>query len=204
MYEMSSPALDTASQRREVRVDHCIPLTLTWVDSIGESHLEDTETEVLNSYGCRLTLALPAEEGMTVVCENPATGQTRKAKFIWIGETEKDKRKTAGLELIDPGANFWGVEAQVALQEAGLFEKESREESQTSPEEVQLESTSTSRRGLLYALLSSVTFYFLGGYSALSLQLELNEFVKLVLLPLLFFGGLGLALYASIFLLRRN
>ncbi len=42
------------------------------------------------------------------------------------------------------------------------------------------------RQGLLYMLLAGVAYYFAGGYSGWQLP---------ILIPLLFFGGLGLSLY---------
>jgi hypothetical protein len=52
------------------------------------------------------------------------------------------------------------------------------------------------RRGLLYMLLAAVIYYFAGGYSApLWLPVEVLPVVTKYLLPLLFLGGLSLALY---------
>lgn len=51
------------------------------------------------------------------------------------------------------------------------------------------------RRGLLYMLLAGVIYYFSGGYSAFTLPIAVNSAVNNYLAPLLFLGGLGLALY---------
>jgi hypothetical protein len=52
------------------------------------------------------------------------------------------------------------------------------------------------RRGLLYMLLAAVIYYFAGGYGApLRLPLQIVPAVTNYLLPLLFLGGLGLAIY---------
>jgi hypothetical protein len=51
------------------------------------------------------------------------------------------------------------------------------------------------RRGLLYMLLAAVIHYFSGGYSAMDLPFPINPVVTVYLSPLLFLGGLGLALY---------
>jgi hypothetical protein len=52
------------------------------------------------------------------------------------------------------------------------------------------------RRGLLYMLLAAVIYYFAGGYSApLWRPVEVLPVVTKYLLPLLFLGGLSLALY---------
>lgn len=194
----------STERRREIRLEHKIPLTVTWVDQIGESHEESTLAELVNSYGCRFPLQIPVHEGATVICDNHATGQTRKGRIVWVEEDGENHQKWIGLELSEAGADFWGKEVQEALQTAGLVESEEEEEPAPLPEEIEETRSSMSRRGLLYALMASVLFFFAGGHSAWSFVLQVGAIVKVVLLPLLFFGGLGLSLYASIFYLRHE
>ena len=55
------------------------------------------------------------------------------------------------------------------------------------------------RRGLLYMLLAAVIYYFAAGYAApLWLPVQVLPVVTNYLLPLLFFGGLGLSIYGLI------
>jgi len=52
------------------------------------------------------------------------------------------------------------------------------------------------RRGLLFMLLAAFIYYFAGGYGQpLRLPVEIMPAVTNYLLPLLFLGGLGLAVY---------
>jgi hypothetical protein len=51
------------------------------------------------------------------------------------------------------------------------------------------------RRGLLWALLAGVIYYFAGGRSGFKLPVEVPEFVNMYLTPTLFLGGAGMALY---------
>jgi hypothetical protein len=51
------------------------------------------------------------------------------------------------------------------------------------------------RRGLLWALLAGVVYYFSSGHSGLKLPVEVPEFVNMYLTPILFLGGAGMALY---------
>lgn len=51
------------------------------------------------------------------------------------------------------------------------------------------------RRGLLWALLAGVIYYFASGHSALKLPVEVPAFVNMYLTPLLFLAGAGMALY---------
>jgi len=51
------------------------------------------------------------------------------------------------------------------------------------------------RRGLLWALLAGVIYYFAGGHSGLNLPVQIPGFVNMYLTPILFLGGAGMALY---------
>lgn len=51
------------------------------------------------------------------------------------------------------------------------------------------------RRGLLWALLAGVIYYFAGGHSGLKLPVDVPSFVNEYLTPLLFLAGAGMAVY---------
>jgi hypothetical protein len=51
------------------------------------------------------------------------------------------------------------------------------------------------RHGLLYVLLAAVIHYFAAGYSPLEVPFPIQPIVTVYLSPLLFLGGLGLALH---------
>jgi hypothetical protein len=51
------------------------------------------------------------------------------------------------------------------------------------------------RRGLLWALLAGVIYYFASGDSGLKLPVDVPPFVNEYLTPLLFLAGAGMALY---------
>lgn len=55
--------------------------------------------------------------------------------------------------------------------------------------------TTQIRRGLLYMLLAGVLYYFAGGYSTFQLPPNITWLLTQWALPLLFLGGLGLAVY---------
>jgi hypothetical protein len=58
------------------------------------------------------------------------------------------------------------------------------------------------RRGLLWALLGGVLYYFAGGHSPLTIPFEVPLFVNMYLVPVLFLAGLGMALYGGYLRLR--
>ena len=51
------------------------------------------------------------------------------------------------------------------------------------------------RRGGLYMLLAAVIYYFAAGYSTFELPLTIAPVVTVLVLPLIFLGGLGLVIY---------
>lgn len=55
--------------------------------------------------------------------------------------------------------------------------------------------TGTARRGLLYILLGATVYYFATGGSPLQFPVEVPALAIQAFLPLLFVGGLGLALF---------
>ena len=59
------------------------------------------------------------------------------------------------------------------------------------------------RRGLLYALMAGVIYYFAGGYSGMNLPIPIPTEVNQYLSPLLFAAGLGLVIY-GLFLYMRG
>jgi len=58
------------------------------------------------------------------------------------------------------------------------------------------------RRGLLYALMAGVIYYFAGGYSGMNLPIPIPAEVNQYFAPLLFALGLGLGLYGLFLYLR--
>jgi hypothetical protein len=64
------------------------------------------------------------------------------------------------------------------------------------------EASRTIRRGLLLMLLAAVAYYFAGGYSPMSLPIEISPLVTTYLLPLFFLAGLGVTLYGVYLYLR--
>jgi hypothetical protein len=59
------------------------------------------------------------------------------------------------------------------------------------------EGASNIRRGLLWALLAAVIYYFAGGHSSLTLPFTVPGFVTQYLVPLLFMAGVAMALYGA-------
>jgi hypothetical protein len=58
------------------------------------------------------------------------------------------------------------------------------------------------RRGFLYALLAGIIYFFVGGYSGMTLPFPVPDLVPHVLTPLLFLAGVGMILYGGFLYLR--
>ena len=65
-----------------------------------------------------------------------------------------------------------------------------------------IEKQGEARRGLLYALMSSLVYFFLGGYSTWMVYVKVSPIVQDVLAPMVFVAGIALALYASVQAMR--
>jgi hypothetical protein len=66
-----------------------------------------------------------------------------------------------------------------------------------------MESRAYVRRGLLWALLGGVVYYFAGGHSPLAIPFEVPGFVTQYLVPMLFLAGIAMASY-GVFLRMRS
>ena len=86
------PADETpdVERRKEVRLTLKIPVTLSWVDSLGESVEELTFTKDVSNSGCQVVLKRSLPEGSVVVCQNNSTRKAAKGKVSW-----STTRKTA-------------------------------------------------------------------------------------------------------------
>lgn len=177
-------------RRKSVRLTLKIPVTLSWVDELGESVEEITYTEEVSNFGCRVSMQKGLPPGQTVVCVNNSTRKGSRGKVSWADGAGKEKGAPVGLDLPQLAPEFWGEEFLLALIEAGAL----------SPMQhpVVVEKHGEARRGLLYALMASVLYFFLGGYSAWSVYFEVSPFVQNILAPGIFLSGIALAVYASI------
>jgi hypothetical protein len=59
------------------------------------------------------------------------------------------------------------------------------------------ESQTYVRRGLLWAMLAAVLYYFAGGHSGLTLPFAVPPFVMLYFVPLMFLAAVSMALYGA-------
>ena len=189
-------AAELAERKRRVRPPLKIPVTLSWVDDLGEAVEEFTSTENVSSFGCRVATQKPLREGLEVVCLNNATRRVARGKVVWSARTDDEKPAVGGIEFPELDPEFWGSEFLVALIEAQAVAPKP-----PPPPEV-VEKQGEARRGLLYALMSTLLYFFLGGYSTWVVYVKVSPIVQDVLAPMIFVSGIALALYASVQAMR--
>lgn len=183
---------ERAERRRKVRLSLKIPVTLTWVDELGEAIEECTYTEDVSNFGCRVALQNSLPEGKTVVCQNNATRKVSKGTVAWSRQTGPATQAVAGLDLAELDPEFWGPEFLVALIEASALAPK------PPPPPAVVEKQSEARRGLLYALMGSLLYFFLGGYSTWVIYFDVSSVVLTVLAPMIFLAGVLMAIHSSI------
>ena len=169
------------------------------MDALGESVEDLTYTKDVSNSGCRVVLKQSLQEGTVVVYQNNSTRKVAKGKVAWSSSEENAKAgeegSLAGFELGELAPDFWGDEFLVALIEAGALPP------MRHPEVV--EKKDEPRRGLLYALMSSVLYFFLGGYSAWAVLFEVSPLIQDVFAPLVFVAGISLAGYSTVQAIRK-
>lgn len=99
-------------RRRDIRQEKNLSLKLKWDDSQGIAHFETIQTESINAYGCMFFLKSKIADGTEIELMNPATNRKCEAKVIWCGETDPQMRTHVGIELVEPGPDFWSVQVQ--------------------------------------------------------------------------------------------
>jgi hypothetical protein len=95
--------------RRGARMNSRVEVCLQWVDSQGAEKQVVTRTLVVNPTGClvRVPVDLPLEQAVRVI--GPMHTEGCPAIVVWKGN-ETPEGYELGIELQNPGPNFWGLE----------------------------------------------------------------------------------------------
>ena len=98
-----------AEKRRGVRVNSRVPVAIEWEEDSGAQLRQEAHTRIVGPYGC--LVVLPRELGVNrrVQLTNLANGQSNPAVIVWKGNHRAEGWEL-GIELIDPGIGFWGLE----------------------------------------------------------------------------------------------
>ncbi|HEV2615032.1 MAG TPA: hypothetical protein VGU63_00330 [Candidatus Acidoferrales bacterium] len=87
-----------------------VPLSIEWVESrAAPPHHEAAHTRVVNFYGCLLVSPEVIRLDQRLVVTNLANQQSIGAVVVYTGQKRVDGWEL-GVELIQPGMDFWGLE----------------------------------------------------------------------------------------------
>jgi hypothetical protein len=104
----TSPPPHGTEQRRGVRLNSCVPIALEW-DSGGEIHHGEAKTRVIGHYGCLVVIPLDLAVEQRLQLTNLTSSESSPAVVVWRG-SKRPEGWELGIELINPGMGFWGLE----------------------------------------------------------------------------------------------
>jgi hypothetical protein len=85
-----------------------VPVRVRWTAPNGAARDELTETQVVSSCGCLLTLKSPILDGTEIELVNVATKGTSKGRVIWCGAAEPGKGNQVGIDFDEADSEIWG------------------------------------------------------------------------------------------------
>ena len=96
-------------KRRSARVNSHTPVILEWGSNPIDSQRTEARTRVVNFYGCLLVAPHDLALGQRLRLTNAANNRCSDAAVVWRGK-ERTEGFELGVELLNPGTDFWGLE----------------------------------------------------------------------------------------------
>jgi hypothetical protein len=96
-------------KRRGRRMNSRVPIRLEWETQGGIRHSVETQTRIVNPYGCMVQLPDSLEMEQRLALTNLATKASNAAVVVWKGNQQPEGWEY-GVELIAPDMDFWGLE----------------------------------------------------------------------------------------------
>lgn len=94
-------------QRREIRLQFALPVTITGTDTSGERFSESAETVDMTAVGVQITgLSRALRLGAVVEVQHKAA--RARYRVAWIGDPGSPRAGHVGMQLVDTGKNIWG------------------------------------------------------------------------------------------------
>ena len=107
--ELSEVGAKYREKRRGRRMNSRVQIRLEWDGSTGGHHSVETQTRIVNPYGCMVVLPEPLELEQRLALTNLATKSSNAAVIVWKGNQEPEGWEY-GVELVAPDMDFWGLE----------------------------------------------------------------------------------------------
>ena len=107
--ELSEVGAKYREKRRGRRMNSRVQIRLEWDGSTGGHHAVETQTRIVNPYGCMIVLPEALELEQRLALTNLATKSSNAAVIVWKGNQEPEGWEY-GVELVAPDMDFWGLE----------------------------------------------------------------------------------------------
>lgn len=107
--ELSEVGAKYREKRRGRRMNSRVQVRLEWEGEAGKRHAIETQTRVVNPYGCMVMLTDSLELEQRLAVTNLATNASNAAVIVWKGNQEPEGWEY-GVELVAPDMDFWGLE----------------------------------------------------------------------------------------------
>jgi hypothetical protein len=96
-------------KRRGRRMNSRVQVKLEWESEGGKRHSLETNTRIVNPYGCMVVLSDSLQLEQRLALTNLATQASNAAVVVWKGNEYPEGREY-GIELVAPDMDFWGLE----------------------------------------------------------------------------------------------
>ncbi|HVM74571.1 MAG TPA: hypothetical protein VMT75_02940 [Candidatus Saccharimonadales bacterium] len=107
--EMKQVGAKYREKRRGRRMNSRVQIKLEWESHDGKPHSLQTNTRIVNPYGCMVVLSESLELEQRLALTNLATQGSNAAVVVWKGN-ESPEGWEYGIELVAPDMDFWGLE----------------------------------------------------------------------------------------------
>jgi hypothetical protein len=96
-------------KRRGRRMNSRVQIRLEWESEDGNRHSIETNTRIVNPYGCMVVLSDSLQIEQRLALTNLATNASNASVVVWKGNEHPEGREY-GIELVAPDMDFWGLE----------------------------------------------------------------------------------------------
>jgi hypothetical protein len=107
--ELSDVGAKYREKRRGRRMNSHVQVRLEWDATSGKRQSVETETRVVNPYGCMVVLGESFELEQRLALTNLVNRASNAAVIVWKGNQEPEGWEY-GVELVAPDMDFWGLE----------------------------------------------------------------------------------------------
>lgn len=98
-----------SERRRGERVLLRVPIKIYAIDHDNKHFNENAETVVVSRFGALIRTSVPLKHGSHMELMNNFTQDTEKFRVVWVAEKAKEGKFDAGVEILSPRDDFWGV-----------------------------------------------------------------------------------------------